>query len=88
MRIEVGQKIDVEIDLEDLFDPVDNKIVATWFHKGSPIYVELEINQTLVKEIMRHFENTKRRSVLLSISRISQRKYLVQPTVVVVQTRT
>lgn len=83
----MGQKIDVEIDLEDLFDPVDNKIVATWFHRGNPIYVELEINQTLVKEILKQFENSRKRTVLLSISRVSQRKYTVQPTVVVIQSR-
>ncbi len=83
----MGQKIDVEIDLEDLFDPVDNKIVATWFHRGNPIYVELEINQTLVKQILRQFESSRKRTALLSIKRVSPRKYVVQPTVVVIQSR-
>ncbi len=87
MRLEIGQKIDVEVDLEDLFDQVDKKIIATWFHKGNPIYVELEVTTTLVNQILKFFENTKKRTALLSITRLSQRKYEVQPTLVVVSKR-
>ena len=84
MKLDIGQRLDVEIDLEDLFDQVDGKIIATWFHKGNPIYVELEVSTTLVKHILKYFETTKRRTALLSITRISQRKYEVHPTVVVI----
>jgi hypothetical protein len=87
LKLEVGQRIDIEVDLEDLFDQVDNKIIATWFHKGNPIYIELEVSAALVKQILKYFENTKKRSALLSVTRVSQRKFEVQPAMVVVSKR-
>ena len=42
------------------------------------------MSASLVKHILKYFETTKRRTALLSITRISQRKYEVHPTVVVI----
>ncbi len=84
MKLSVGQRIDVEIDREDLeLAPAYNYVIATWYHKGNPIYVELETNKTMVREIWKVFDGNDRRSALFSIFRPSEKKYVVEPTMVI-----
>ncbi len=84
MKLSLGQKIDVEIDREDLeLAPAYNYVIATWYHKGNPIYVELETNKTMIKEIWKVFDGNDRKSALFSIFRASEKKYIVEPTMVI-----
>ena len=84
MKIEIGQRFDFEIDREDVENVESGSIIATWFHMGNQIYVELMVSKTLVKEIKGFFKANRNRSALISIARISKSKYIVSPTVVLV----
>ena len=84
MKIEIGQRFDFEIDREDVEDVDSGSIIATWFHMGNQIYVELVVSKTLVREIKNFFDTTKNKTALISIARISKTKYIVSPTVVLV----
>ncbi|MCL4314615.1 MAG: hypothetical protein M1454_02670 [Candidatus Thermoplasmatota archaeon] len=83
MKLAVGQKIDIEVDREDLeLAPVYRNIIATWYNNGNPIYIELEANKSMIKEIWKLFEGNEKRTELFSIYRASQKKYMVEPTMV------
>ncbi len=84
MKIEVGQRFDFEVDREDIEEIEEGSIIATWYHMGSPIYVELMVNKSLVKEIRKIFKNNLRKTALVSITRVSKSRYVVEPTVVLV----
>jgi hypothetical protein len=82
LKIEVGQRFDFEVDREDIEGADGDSIIATWYHMGNPIYVELKVNKSLLKEIDKFFTNNVKRTALISISRISKSKYAVTPTIV------
>ena len=84
MKIEVGQRFDFEVDREDVMATDKGPIIATWYHLGNPIYVELSLTKSLTDKIRAYFYNTRSRSALLSIARISKTKYTVNPTVVLI----
>ncbi len=84
MKIEIGQRFDFEIDREDVENVDSGSIIATWFHMGNQIYVELVVSKTLVKEIRTFFDTTRNKTALISIARISKSKYIVSPTIVLV----
>ncbi len=84
MKIEVGQRFDFEVDREDVELVDEGSIIATWYHMGNPIYVELNVNKSLISEIRKVFSDNKKKNVLVSIFRISQKKYVITPTVVLV----
>lgn len=84
MKIEVGQRFDFEVDREDVELVDEGSIIATWYHMGNPIYVELSVNKSLISEIRNVFRDNKRKNVLISIFRVSQKKYVITPTVVLV----
>lgn len=84
MRIEIGQRFDFEIDREDVENVDSGSIIATWFHMGNQIYVELVVSKTLVREIKNFFDTTRNKTALISIARISKSKYIVSPTIVLV----
>ncbi len=83
MRIEIGQRVDIEVDREDVERVSKGSIIATWYNMGIPIYIELFVNKSLISEIRKMFENNNRKTALISITRISKSKYVVEPTVVV-----
>ncbi|MCL4420829.1 MAG: hypothetical protein M1477_03975 [Candidatus Thermoplasmatota archaeon] len=87
MRIEVGQKFDFEIDREDVEDEDCDTIIATWYHDGNPIFVELYPTKSLLSELRKFFNTTSERTALISITRVSKLKYIVKPTVVVLNHR-
>ncbi len=82
MKIEVGQRFDFEVDREDVENTESGSIIATWYHMGNPIYVELSVNKTMIHEIRSIFRNNRNKTALISIARISKSKYVVTPTVV------
>ncbi|AKA49641.1 hypothetical protein IX51_11605 [uncultured archaeon] len=84
MKIDVGQRFDFEVDREDIEEIEEGSIIATWYHMGSPIYVELMVNKSLVKEIRKIFKDNLRKTALVSITRVSKSRYVVEPTVVLV----
>ncbi len=84
MKIEIGQRFDFEIDREDVENVDSGSIIATWFHMGNQIYVELVVSKTLVREIKNFFDTTRNKTALISIARISKTKYIVSPTIVLV----
>lgn len=84
MKIEIGQRFDFEIDRDDIEGVENGSIIATWYHMGNQIYVELVVNKTLVGEIRTFFKSNKNETALISIARISKSKYIVSPTVVLV----
>ncbi len=84
MKIEVGQRFDFEVDREDVMSVDKGSIIATWYHLGNPIYVELSMTKSLAEEMRAHFYNTRSRTALLSVARISKTKYVVSPTVVLI----
>lgn len=84
MKIEIGQRFDFEIDREDVEDVESGSIIATWFHMGNQIYVELVVSKSLVREIRNFFDTTRNKTALISIARISKSKYIVSPTIVLV----
>lgn len=84
MKIEIGQRFDFEIDREDVENVDSGSIIATWFHMGNQIYVELVVSKTLVREIRNFFDTTRNKTALISIARISKSKYIVSPTIVLV----
>ncbi len=83
MKIEIGQRFDFEVDREDVESTESGSIIATWYHMGNPIYVELSVNKTMIQEIRKLFRENRNRTALISIARISKSKYVVNPTVVV-----
>ncbi len=83
MRIEIGQRVDIEVDREDVERVSKGSIIATWYNMGIPIYIELFVNKSLISEIRKMFENNNRKAALISITRISKSRYVVEPTVVV-----
>lgn len=85
MKIAVGQRFDMEVDREDIENVVEGSIIATWYHMGEPIYVELQVNKSMLSEIRRLFVSEKQKSALFSIERKSNSKYVVEPTVVLVK---
>lgn len=82
MKIEIGQRFDFEVDREDVEEVNEGSIIATWYHMGNPIYVELVVNKSMTREIRKLFRNNSRKSALVSITRASKSKYVVEPTVV------
>lgn len=84
MKIEIGQRFDFEIDREDVENVESGSIIATWFHMGNQIYVELMVSKSLVKEIRNFFKTNRNKTALISIARISKSKYIVSPTIVLV----
>lgn len=84
MKIEVGQRFDFEVDREDVEETEEGSIIATWYHMGSPIYVELIVNKSLIREIRKIFKDNVRKTALVSITRVSKSRYVVEPTVVLV----
>ncbi|MCL4332092.1 MAG: hypothetical protein M1162_01045 [Candidatus Thermoplasmatota archaeon] len=85
MKIAVGQRFDLEVDREDIDNVQEGSIIATWYHMGEPIYVELQVNKSMLSEIRKLFLNKKQRSALFSITRVSTSKYVVEPTVVLLK---
>lgn len=83
MKIEIGQKFDFEIDREDLEGSSSGIIVATWYHDGTPIFVELYPNKSLLSALKKFFNATAERTVLVSIARTSRSNYVITPTLVV-----
>ncbi|MFG1520198.1 MAG: hypothetical protein AAE977_07000 [Thermoplasmataceae archaeon] len=82
MKIGIGQRFDLEIDREDLDYVEGGTIIATWYHMGNPIYIELSVNKSMMREITRFFERTGKKTALFSITRVSKAKYVVEPTLV------
>ncbi len=80
----MGQRFDFEVDREDVEETEEGSIIATWYHMGSPIYVELMVNKSLVREIRKIFKDNAKKTALVSISRVSKSRYVVEPTVVLV----
>ncbi|MCL4328582.1 MAG: hypothetical protein M1410_03250 [Candidatus Thermoplasmatota archaeon] len=87
MRIAVGQRLDLEVDREDLENMAGNSIIATWYHLGEPIYIELQVNQSMLAAIRGAFHNEHQSSALFSLARVSAKKYVVEPTVVLLKKR-
>lgn len=83
LKIEIGQRFDFEIDREDLNESGSGVIIATWYHNGTAIFVELYPNKSLLSSLKRYFETTAERTILVSIARISRLKYSITPTIVV-----
>ncbi len=83
MKIEKGQRYDFEIYRDDL-SSAGKSIIATWFNNGNPVSVELAMNKSLLEELIRFFNRTSKKSALVSIERTSKSKYIISPTVVVV----
>lgn len=82
LKIEIGQRFDFEVDREDIETVEEGSIIATWYHMGNPIYVELVVNRSMIKEIRKVFASNKKKTALISIARVSKSKYTVEPTVV------
>ncbi|HLH85848.1 MAG TPA: hypothetical protein VKU79_03160 [Thermoplasmataceae archaeon] len=82
MKIEIGQRFDFEVDREDIESVESGSIIATWYHMGNPIYVELSVNRSLSREIRKVFRNNHNKTALISIARVSKSRYVVSPTVV------
>ncbi|GGM73960.1 hypothetical protein GCM10007108_09910 [Thermogymnomonas acidicola] len=82
MKIEVGQRFDLEIDREDVEGENPGPIIATWYHMGTPIYVELSVNKSLLRALRDFFRKYGRKSAIVSIARVSRYRYEVTPTVV------
>ncbi len=83
MKIEVGEKYDFEIERSDIENVVEGSVIATYYRLGNPICVELIINKSLSREINKFFENTDKKSALISIERLSKAKYRITPTIVI-----
>ncbi|MCL4480642.1 MAG: hypothetical protein M1113_04050 [Candidatus Thermoplasmatota archaeon] len=88
MKIEVGQRFDFEIDREDVVGTDKGPIIATWYHLGNSIYVELALTKSLADEIRSYFISNSSKTALLSITRVSKTKYIVSPTVVLLNRKT
>lgn len=84
MKIEIGQRFDFEIDREDVESVESGSIIATWYHMGNQIYVELMVSKTLVREIRNFFTTNRNKTALVSIARISKSRYIVSPTIVLI----
>lgn len=83
MQLQIGQRIDVELERDEVI--LDRKsVLAIWYHMGRTIYIELNTNKSMLKEIRKSFFDRNYKSQLLSITRISRKKYSVEPTMVVV----
>jgi hypothetical protein len=83
LKIEVGEKYDFEIERSDIENVVEGSVIATYYRLGNPICVELIINKSLSREINKFFENTDKKSALISIERVSKAKYRITPTIVI-----
>jgi hypothetical protein len=83
LKIEVGEKYDFEIERSDIENVVEGSVIATYYRLGNPICVELIINKSLSREINKFFENTDKKSALISIERLSKAKYRITPTIVI-----
>lgn len=70
------------MDREDIESVESGSIIATWYHMGNPIYVELSVNRSLSREIRKVFRNNHNKTALISIARVSKSRYVVSPTVV------
>jgi len=70
------------VDREDIESVESGSIIATWYHMGNPIYVELSVNRSLSREIRKVFRNNHNKTALISIARVSKSRYVVSPTVV------
>ena len=84
MKIEIGQRLEFEVDREDILETGSKSIIATWYHLGTPIFVELTVSKTLIAELRKLFRGNERKSALVSISRVSKTKYTIEPTMVLV----
>ncbi|MCL5665693.1 MAG: hypothetical protein M1315_02515 [Candidatus Thermoplasmatota archaeon] len=83
VQLQIGQRIDVELDREEVV--MDRKsVLAIWYHMGKTIYIELNTNKSMLKEIRKSFSERNYKTQLLSITRISRKRYSVEPTMVVV----
>lgn len=76
--------MDLEIDREDLDYIEGNTVIATWYHLGNPIYIELSVNKSLIRELNLFFEKSGKKSALFSITRKSKTHYVIEPTVVLI----
>ncbi|MEM0155066.1 MAG: hypothetical protein QW597_00450 [Thermoplasmataceae archaeon] len=84
MKIEIGQRLEFEVDREDILEADSRSIIATWYHLGTPIFVELTVSKTLLAELRKLFKGNERKSALVSIARVSKTKYNIEPTMVLV----
>ena len=84
MEISVGQKIELEIDNEDLNFGFKKSIIVTWYQKGFPIYVELSMNKSLFLALKKYANGNKSHSSIVSVFRKGRTKYIVEPAIVVV----
>lgn len=84
MRIEIGQRLEFEVDREDILGTNNTSIIATWYHLGTPIFVELAVSKTLMTELRKLFIGNDKKSALVSISRVTKTKYTIEPTMVLV----
>jgi hypothetical protein len=87
LKIEVGQRLEFEVDREDILGTNNTSIIATWYHLGTPIFVELAVSKTLMAELSKLFKGNDRKTALVSISRVSKAKYVVEPTMVLINSQ-
>lgn len=84
MEISIGQKIDIEVDNEDLMGGYQKTVIVTWYQKGFPIYVELSMNKSLFSALKKHASESKSHNSIISIYRMGRTKYVVEPAIIIV----
>lgn len=85
LQVQIGQRMDLEIDRDEIMDDERKSVIATWYHLGNVIYIELTVNKNMLKEIRKLFSDKPSKSQIFSITRLTKMKYLVEPTMVLLK---
>ncbi len=77
--------MDLEIDRDEVMETDRKSVIATWYHLGNVIYIELAVTKSMMREIRKLYLDRSCKSQIFSITRLTKMKYLVEPTMVLLK---
>lgn len=77
--------MDLEIDRDEIFGDERKSVIATWYHLGNVIYIELQMTKSMLRAIRKMFDEKTGKSQIFSLTRVSKMKYIAEPTMVVLK---
>ncbi len=77
--------MDLEIDRDEIIGVERKSVIATWYHLGNVIYIELQMTRNMLREIRKMYEDRACKSQIFSLTRVSKMKYVAEPTMVLLK---
>lgn len=82
LHLQIGQRMDLEIERDEIMNGDIKSVIAIWYHLGNRIYIELAVTKNMLREIRKLYGESSCKSQIFSVTRLTKLKYNVEPTMV------